>query len=207
MIVPTLNAIKTLLPAISRNMHAAVLVSVVGVALVVSWRMSPVETPADHFAKALQTDEQVGAELDRVLADTQADRAIIRQFHNGRSSLSGVSFTFATATHARTAPGLSWTAEDVQPVPLDAYNSLLRRMWADPTRPVCSTAGPGEIGAADRRAERGVVVTAYCPVTDLRGNPLGIVVAEYVRRPDVPTGVDARLRDAATRVSGYLLPR
>jgi hypothetical protein len=206
------KAVTGLLPAVSRNMRATLLLTVCAALLIGAWHAPQILDAEDArtiLARQLEADRQIGAELSRTLIDTQSDRIVVRQLHNGRHSLLNVPFLYATATHVRTQAGVSWEPADASPAPLDAFNSILTRMWDDPSRPVCMTASAAEVGAAARYHERGVTASIHCPVTDLRGQPLGVISAEYVRRADNPTtaAVINRLNVAAAKVAGYLVPR
>jgi DNA-binding IclR family transcriptional regulator len=68
---------------------------------------------------------------------------------------------------------------------------------------------PAEVGGASRYFERGVATAIMCPILDLRGQPVGVIAAEYQRRAEQPddAAVKARLYQAAQRVAGYLIPR
>jgi hypothetical protein len=216
-----IRGLKALLPVVSQHPLAttmlALCVSIVLLAYGVSGnvdtllrRYPSVTDKHTQFDHTIVANNLVDAELERLALELKADRVLVLQFHNGMQDLTGLPFTFVEITYGAVAPGVALEIHSLGPVPLSAYGTLLRLMWADPARPVCIQRDVDETGSPLLRARlemRGVKIIHVCPVVNLIGAPVGLLTAEYMRRdaPRPSVGVLTQtLAESAMKINGYL---
>lgn len=149
------------------------------------------EVEAQRFHRGLVANQlnQVMLEDGRQFAN--ADRMVIRLFHNGQQGTTGIPFMFVKTTEAAVKPGISQPDELYMDYPSSSVNNLLSRMWTADGRRTCVITHQED--AADpvlRNNMRvlGVAMTYTCPIVNPVGYPVGYVSLGYLdadrKRPD-----------------------
>lgn len=156
----------------------------------------------------IAADERVEHVLSGLAVDADTDRALVYLAHNGQTDLTrSIPFLFLSATHVHMRPGLAWQERWSRPVSLSVFSGLLRRMFREPTAPVCVKRDRGDADMSEvaraRMIDRGVELAFACPLRG-RSGVVGIVVAEYLRR-DTPRPPDAEVTAMLTRATSQVL--
>ena len=163
-----------------------------------------------RFDRANKATEAINTMLDQQIAVLKADRAGVRQFHNGKTDLSGLPFTYVSTTFARTKEGVAFPDANYSPVPSSTISEITSAMWADYKHPVCLTIYTDEIKSQQYRRytkNLGVEVFYVCPVSNANMYPVGFVFVSYLRaETERPTDeqIIANVTEIAGRVSDQL---
>lgn len=148
----------------------------------------------------LAADERVEELLERLAADVDADRTLVFLAHNGTTDLTGiVPFVWISNTHVHLRKGLSWDERWSRPRSLSGFVPLMRRMFQDGMdKPRCvkRDRGDADISEVARAgmADRGVEASILCALVTPKGEFIGWVSAEYLRRETAPRDNVAGLR-------------
>lgn len=170
----------------------------------------PPEVEAARFARANKATEQINDLLDAKIESLHADRAGVRQFHNGKTDLSGLPFMYVSTTFVRTREGVSFPESNFAQVPGSTVAEVTSAMWRDYRSPKCITVDVDLIENDNYRAyskNLGVEVFFACPITNLRMYPIGFMFVSYIEgSTERPSDEEAMRQVAASaeRISGYL---
>jgi hypothetical protein len=163
-----------------------------------------------RFDQSIVADAQINGALEDVRKQINADRVLIRQFHNSKTDLTGLPFASVSTTYYAYAPGITLAPGSFDPYPLSSINAVLARMFIPNTPPQCAKLDVDSV--TDPAYKRllvinGVAIWFNCPIMNLRGQPVGFVLASYmtVTKPRPKDEViDAVLNNTGERVVGYL---
>lgn len=161
----------------------------------------------ERFGRVLAVDELVHTDLNSTMHGIGADRVIVAQFHNGRVDLTGLPFNFASVTYVATAPGIAFSEDNFSSVPLSVLNDMLVPMWGQGTTR-CVHLQADEVKNPvyrARLANNGTKQIIGCPVKNLGGGPVGVLVGSWVASDQINVeDASSKLSEAAGRISGYL---
>lgn len=141
-----------------------------------------VETTSFHLA--IGRGNKIGALLENVRDETDASRLLVAEFHNGKSNLGAVPWSFSSTRYAAVAPGISYDLDGAQSIPNSMFAETFGQMWLDPKKPKCIYIRTKDVRSSLQRAQlnaRGTTAFIQCPLQRSDGTPLGTVVAGFVR--------------------------
>lgn len=172
--------------------------------------------PSSHqekqrFDQSVVADSQINATLEDVRKQLNADRILIRQFHNSKADLTGLPFASVSTTYYSLSPGVDLTMESLQSYPLSTVNEQLSRMFQPEQAPQCSIVRPiKDISDPSYRnylEKNGEVLVYACPLMNLRGQPVGFITVSYLteekERPS-DEEINIVINRTGERVVGYL---
>lgn len=165
---------------------------------------------ASHFEESLERNKLVQETLESLRYRTGADRAVIKQFHNGKRDLTGIPFTYAVITHVSLKDGIALTPGSYESMPLSALNESLLQMWQTVRNPKCLAQRIDDVKDPLYRqylTENQVVKYVACPLTNPLDYPIGKIVVEYTRDFDDASDdmLIQQVERAGFRVNGYLV--
>ena len=217
----TIEALSTFAATVKNNKFGAcvtillVILLMVGLGMVANTNnrvnhVSPTpQMEAARFIRANRATEQINTLLDSKLQELNADRAGVRQFHNGKTDLAGLPFNFVSTMYVRTKQGVGFPVENYQQVPASTISEITSTMWHDYRNPVCITVDTATVKTQSYRRyleDLDVDVFYACPITNIEMYPIGFVFLTYKGTTDRPSDeeVIAKVSDTAQRISGYL---
>lgn len=164
----------------------------------------------DRFDQSIVADAQINDSLEYIRKQINADRVVIRQFHNSKTDLTGLPFASVSTTYFAMAPGVTLVEGSLNPFPLSTVNEQLGRMFRPNETPKCTKIETVEIhdpAFLSYLTKNGVSMLYSCPIMNLRGQPVGLIAAGYLTkeksRPLDPE-IQAILNNTAERAVGYL---
>jgi hypothetical protein len=164
----------------------------------------------DRFDQSIVADAQINETLEHIRATINADRVLIRQFHNSKTDLTGLPFASVSTTYYAFGPGITLTPGSFNPFPLSTVNEVLAQMFQPHTEPQCAMTTTSQIrNSAYQRLliSNGVALFYSCPIMNLRGQPIGFILASYLsaekKRPK-DDAIKAIIGNTGERVVGYL---
>ncbi len=215
------SSLATLIITMRRNMLSSMMTFVMLLTLIVVWsargnisaffdRNPTIVQQKDRFDQSIVAGAQINDTLATVRTKVNADRVIIRQFHDSGSDATGLPFMSVTATYHLFAPGVTLEASAFNPVPLSTMNEQMAMMF-QPGKPArCATIVPANITNPVYKAylmRNGVAVAYNCPMLDLRGQPVGFIGVSYLtiekKRPSEEE-IYMVIKVTGERVVGYL---
>lgn len=140
------------------------------------------ETTSFHLA--IGRGMKINSLLETVRYETNVSRLIVAEFHNGKSNLGAIPWSFSSSRHAAIAPGIAYDIDTAQSVPNTVFSETFVQIWADPKKPVCVYVKTSEVKSSLMRARlisRGTTSFVQCPIQRADGTPLGTVVASFIR--------------------------
>lgn len=164
----------------------------------------------DRFDQSIVADAQINGALEDIRKQINADRVMIRQFHNSKTDLTGLPFASVSTTYAAFAPGVTLAAGSYDPYPLSTINEVLAQMFKPNTPPACAKMAIYDIDdpAYKKLLEtNGVAIWYNCPIMNLRGQPIGFILASYLTdTKEKPSDDEIKtiLNNTGERVVGYL---
>lgn len=211
----------TLIITVRKNVFASVMTVLFILAIIFAWSArGNIATWLEQNPSAAQQNERVqragesNNKIDRALKQDMlaigADRVLIRQFHELADPDSRLSIPYVTTTHMVTAPGVSPPTQSIISMPRSYVSDVTRMVWQDGQRPRCIHLLTSDVRDELYKrllVESGVHEQYICPVLDLNGAPVGMIMSAYLTptkaRPPVEQ-IFAKLNDTSIRVSGYL---
>lgn len=170
----------------------------------------PPSVEAARFDRANKATAQITQLLDDKIDELHASRAGVRQFHNGKTDLSGLPFMYVSTTFVRTREGVSFPESNYAQVPSSTISELTSEMWADYRNPKCVIVDSNtKISQVYRRylEDLNVEIFYACPISNLQMYPVGFMFVSYVHnageRPSDEEILDT-VELSAARISGYL---
>jgi hypothetical protein len=164
----------------------------------------------DRFDQSIVADAQINGALEDIRKKINADRVLIRQFHNSKTDLTGLPFASVSTTYYAYAPGVTLAPGSFNPFPLSSINELLAAMFKPNLPPQCARLEAQDISDPAYRKlleANGVMIWYNCPIMNLRGQPVGFILASYMTinktRPS-DEEIETILSNAGERVVGYL---
>ncbi len=213
--------LQSLIITVQRNMLSSFFTTVMIIALICVWsargnistfleRNPTPEIEKQRFNESIVADGLIREALDHDRKIINADRVLIRQFHNSKADLTGLPFASISTTYAAMAPGVSLEAAAYGPYPLSTMNEQLKIMWVDGQEPKCVRMDISAVKDTQWKSyweKNGAKVGYTCPILNLRGQPIGIIGAEYLtaekNRPTDEIIVDI-LKKTGEKSAGYL---
>lgn len=214
--------LQSLIITVRRNFLSSAFTTVMLLLLIFTWsardniatfieRNPSAHQEKQRFDQAIVVDSQVGEALSEIRSQLNADRIVIRQFHNSKTDLTGLPFTSVSTTYYSLAPGVGLTSESLQSFPVSTINEQLRMMFVPNEEPRCSVIRPqGDIRDptySKNLRDNGVAIAFSCPLMNLRGQPVGFIAAAYLTQ-EKPKPDDDKimliLNNTGQRVVGYL---
>jgi hypothetical protein len=170
----------------------------------------PPSVEAARFDRANKATAQITELLDSKVESLNASRAGIRQFHNGKTDLSGLPFMYVSTTFVRTREGIAFPESNYQQVPASTITEMTSAMWADYRHPKCIVVDSNtELSSSYRRYLEDLQVEVFyaCPISNLQMYPVGFMFVSYVKgageRPSDEEILET-VEASAARISGYL---
>lgn len=162
-----------------------------------------------HFEQALQRNEQIDGALINLRSDTNSQKVVVRQFHNGKKDLTGLPFTYISTTHISQPDNASNSAGTYESQPLSTMNGTLRYMWGDAKQPKCIVLNTDESTDFPHKAyldETGIKISVICPLVNLLNYPIGIVSVGYTKQLKISDelAVQSEVSRVASKLEGYL---
>jgi hypothetical protein len=213
--------LQSLIITVKKNAWSSILTTVLLLVLIITWsardniatfieRNPSAAQEKDRFDKSVQADAQINETLVNIQTSLNADRVMIRQFHNSKADLTGLPFASISTTYFALAPGVAISENSMNAYPLSTVNETLVKMFVRNHDPVCAVMRTSEIHDpifTKFLNESGVAVGYSCPLNNLRGQPVGMIWAVYLtdekKRPS-DEDIMAILNDTGMRVVGYL---
>jgi len=166
---------------------------------------------SDRFQEVqerLNVDRRALQSLSQLLDSTEADRASIYMFHNGKTAVNSVPFMFYSQTHEVARRGVSRDIMDTQSIPISTISPWTYYLLDGR----CFVGDVSQIGDPVLESlwfSRGVDHIAMCPLAAAGGIPFGFVTAQWNEgspRPHALTA-DRELRAAAINLVITMSPR
>lgn len=164
----------------------------------------------NRFDQSIIADGQINDSLEIVRTSINADRILIRQFHNSKTDLTGLPFASVSTTYYALAPGVALADGSFNPFPLATVNEQLSKMFHPGETPRCAQITSRQITdpTYSRYLNQNGIVLAYsCPIMNLRGQPVGYIGANYLttnkQRPS-DEEIYRILNSTGQRIVGYL---
>lgn len=136
--------------------------------------------------------------LDESREKIDADRILVRRYHNGKVGISGIPFTYVQTEYASVRPGAGLADKEAwQSYPISTMSKTLAMMYTDGdvAQPHCITVQDGDVPDQFfkyylNRYE--VATLLQCPLQDGEGQIVGYIAAGYTKHHDVtPTDIKA----------------
>lgn len=213
--------LSTLIVTVRRNMLSSVMTTLMILSIIIAWsargniatwlEQNPsAEQQKERIERGRESNAKIEAALKNDMANIKADRMLIRQFHDQLDPASGTIVPHITTTHIVMAPGVASPSQGIINLPRTYLADVTQRVYANPAKPVCVRIKTAEISNPIYQRfliESGVAEQYICPITDIDGAPVGLIIAGFLTETKArPTDeqVFAEMTDTATRVSGYL---
>ena len=165
-----------------------------------------------HFENSIKASEQINLALEYYRMELDADRVMVRQFHNGKQDLTGIPFTYVQTTYLAMKPLVSLSPNGLESKPLSGMVGFLRHMWGINLRePKCLVMNESEVADPIYRLylkENGIQIVIACPLQNLLNYPIGYVVTNYLAA-ELPSSITKEIavkknEELALRIGGYL---
>jgi hypothetical protein len=213
--------LSTLIVTVRKNMLSSVMTTFMILVIIIAWSAKgniavwiennpTAQEQQARMSRGQASDQKIEQALRVVLIGTQADRLLIRQFHEQHQPGSDVMVPMTTTTHAVMAPGVSPPQVAITTMPRSYLKDITSRVWPQGKPPACTHIKVTDITDAIYRdlLERSGVFEQYiCPISDLDGAPIGVIMAGFLtgtkQRPE-EAAIFAKMMDTAIRVAGYL---
>lgn len=215
------KSFTTLVDTVKKNAWSSILTTILLMVLIITWgvrdniatfleRNPSAVQEKDRFDRSVQADGQINETLGNIRGEINADRIMIRQFHNSKTDLTGLPFASVSTTYFALSPGVAISDSMMDPYPLSTVNEALRKMFVVNEKPKCATIKTTDVNDpifSSFLIQDGVNYSYACPLMNLRGQPVGIIWAVYLTsekiRPEDEKILDT-LDDTGMRVVGYL---
>lgn len=213
--------LQGLIITVKRNAWSSVFTTLMLFLLIVTWsaranistfieRNPSAAEEKIRFDRSVVADGQINDALKNLREKMNADRILIRQFHNSRRDLTGLPFASISTTYYSAAPGVAVSNDFQASFPISTVNEQLVQMFKYGTEPQCIKIIYDDVKEEvfrDYLRQNGISLTYACPLIDLRGQPVGVITIHYLiaekKHPEDQV-VLASLNDTGIRVVGYL---
>lgn len=212
--------LQSLIITVRRNVVSTVFTTCMLLLLIFTWSVrgnivtfiernpSP-KQEAVRFDESVVADSSINETLNKIRQEINADRIMIRQFHNAKADLTGLPFASVSTTYHSLSPGVMMSSSSFQPYPLSTVNDILAKMFVRGKEPACAKILLSEINNPiflNELKESGDVIMYACPMRNLKGQPVGFISASYLTaektRPE-DNLIKYTLDDTGIRVVGY----
>lgn len=214
-----INLLIKLITLISKNITATILtiilVAVIGLVFhfgkitnLLNHHFPSPATESSRWGRIITSNNDINNILITRMSESGAGRIGIRQFHNGKTDLTGLPFNFVTTTFLQEKNPSGTNSFDA--VPVSTINDLLMSMWPDLRNPRCTYMETPDISNISFRHQlESVDVSRFyaCPIYNINKWPVGYLFLGYTSK-DTQTisteeALDALEKDSLM-VSGYL---
>ncbi len=213
--------LQGLIITVKRNAWSSVFTTLMLFLLIVTWsaranistfieRNPTAAQEKIRFDRSVVADGQINEALANLRKKMNADRVLIRQFHNSKTDLTGLPFASISTTYYSAAPGVAVSNDFQSSFPLSTINEQLMLMFKYGQEPTCIRIAYDDVEEEifrDYLKQNGISLTYACPLIDLRGQPVGVITIHYLiaekKHPDDQVIMDT-LNDTGIRVVGYL---
>lgn len=154
---------------------------------------------ASEILDFLERSDRVSEILVGQRSELKADRLVVLRFHNGAQFLDGLPFLYVSASHEAFRPGMSPILVELQRIPLQTLSGL-REIMAKRCVTADTSISPYYRALRDRYGVRTIVT---CPIENLDGTTIGLVMAFYREGDDHPD-TPAELARLAKILTGAL---
>lgn len=219
MLTSLISNLITLILTVRKNLFASVMTTLFLLSIIFAWAVrGNVSTWLEQNPSAAQQSERTlragesNSKIDRALQQDLvlmgADRVLIRQFHELSDPDTRIVVPYVTTTHMVTAPGVSTPSTAIISMPRSYMSDIMRLVWQN--GPTCIHVSTKEVRDelyARLLVETGVHEQYVCPIVDLNGVPVGLIIAAYLTpTKERPTEerIFSKLNDTSIRVAGYL---
>lgn len=213
--------LSTLIVTVRRNMLSSVMTTVMILAIIITWsargniaswmEQNPsAEQKKERIERGRESNAKIEAALKNDLQRIHADRMLIRQFHDQTDTASGTIVPHITTTHIANGPGVAPPAQGIINLPRTYLEDITSRVYAEPAKPVCIRINTVDVSNPIYKrylVESGVAEQYICPITDIDGAPVGLLIAGFLTETKARPSDDqvfAEMTDTANRVAGYL---
>ena len=163
-----------------------------------------------NVSGAIEISRIIGALLDSLLHDLNADRAYIMQYHNGGCSISGIPFVRMSCNHERVQVGVEPQIASTQRWPVASLTSIncavaeKRKMHVPDIEEVNQAGDASTYMTLKTRGVRSMYATA---LLNEKLIPIGFVGIEYLRDQRTLGADDLKCFEAISmKICGLLLP-
>lgn len=217
-LIPNLT---TLIITVRRNMLSSVMTTLMIIAIIVAWsargniaewieKNPSAAEQTLRVARGVASDKKIETALRKDLVAINADRVLIRRFSDQIDTPTSTVIPYVTTTHVVTTAGVSAPSPKIVNMPRSYISDATDIMYANPKEPVCVHLFTKDIKQEFYREalmESGAVEQFMCPISDLDGAPVGMIIAGYITiskpRPE-EQDIYSTLSDTSVRVAGYL---
>ena len=167
------------------------------------------ETKKENFKKNLPTQikrhSMIQMLLEKIVFDLKGTKAYVLQYHNGGESVFGIPFAKVSMTNEYCPVGVIREFTSYQNLPLSVYACLSlaanRDGWV---------AMPDLVSACDNSMagffrSRGVESVYVENISDIEGNPLGMIVFESEERLNLDREDQAHFRCLCSKICGLIM--
>lgn len=160
-----------------------------------------------RFINSLKANDQIQKAVNDFKSDMEANRVVVRQFHNGKADLSGIPFNFVSTTFTSQDEDYKLAPNYYESKPLSTINNTVKDMWHEVDNPQCIVKNTTEIKDDLLKValeERNVTYTIFCPMTNLLKYPVGYISVNFVFQEE-PTPEDIEETKALSqKIVGFL---
>lgn len=209
----------TLILTVRKNLFASVMTTLMILSIIFAWsargnvatwfEQNPsAEQQSERAQRAGESNSKIDQALRQDLDVLGADRVLIRQFHDLSDPDTRNVIPYVTTTHMVTAPGVTSPTSAIISMPRSYVSDIARLVWHSGSQCVhlLTTEVHDEIYMR-LLTESGVYEQYVCPIVDLNGAPVGLIMAAYLtptkERPS-QNQIFEKLNDTSIRVAGYL---
>lgn len=168
-----------------------------------------------QFERIIESNKKVNITLERLVAETGADAALISRFHNGKEDLTGIPFHFITTEFE--AISSNFVARNgytvVYPIETDSHlasiDKTLESVFPRNADPVCIMTDSQKVKSPSfrkRNIQLGFTRGIICPITNINEYPIGLLSLRFINKPNenqVGSFVE-KANATAIKVGGYL---
>lgn len=216
-----IKGLQDLITTVGKNAWSSILTTILLLTLMITWgardnistfieRNPSAAQEKERFDRSVQADAQINETMMSIREELNADRVMIRQFHNSKTDLTGLPFASVSTTYYALAPGVAISENSMSAYPLSTVNESLIKMFIPHDKPRCARMDTDEIRDpifSKWLQDGGVKVGYSCPLMNLRGQPVGMIWAVYLNNEKVRPNdeeITNTLNDTGMRIVGYL---
>lgn len=125
------------------------------------------------------TNMMIDQELDKLVSNSGADRAMVARFHDGKVDTQGIHFLFLTRTNEINRPGVGSVITQTQSAPLAVFGNMLESFERRECFVLDHTSATGTTQESQFYNKLGVKSMVRCPVFNEHGILAGAVGVEF----------------------------
>lgn len=165
------------------------------------------ERKSKEFSYDPNQHSSIVTALEYVLAETEADRAYVLEFHNGEHYFSGRSQQKLSCTYEVVSEGISSECHKIQNVRTSNFHGLTKDIASEKTFKCPNLEKyTDDITFKSFLEDKGVKSMFARPIKTLNGKILGIIILDYVKENRVWSDeAEEFVKKQARVISGYLI--